>query len=149
MVDLNGCRSGCRGVLGSNGTDENIFRRGPDPAVSCAEWGELEDWKLGTQSDWLFVGELPCLESKLYRYPLFLGIASLSFEGVGAMALPIENSMANPVKFPNVLGYAVLLILVLNLLFSSTMVIAVSNISDEVPGVITQAMPEGSLVTSA
>lgn len=43
MVDLNGCRSGCRGVLGSNGTDENIFRRGPDPAVSCAEWGELED----------------------------------------------------------------------------------------------------------
>lgn len=59
-------------------------------------------WKLGTQSDWLFVGELPCLESKLYRYPLFLGIASLSFEGVGAMALPIENSMANPVKFPNV-----------------------------------------------
>ncbi|KAF4732454.1 U2 snRNP-associated SURP domain-containing protein [Perkinsus olseni] len=80
-------------------------------------------------------------------YPLFLGIASLSFEGVAAMALPIENSMANPAKFPNVLGYAVVLILILNLLFSCVMVVAVSGISDDVPGVITRAMPEGSTIS--
>ncbi|KAF4726379.1 U2 snRNP-associated SURP domain-containing protein, partial [Perkinsus olseni] len=80
-------------------------------------------------------------------YPLFLGIAALSFEGVAAMALPIENSMANPAKFPNVLGYAVVLILILNLLFSCVMVVAVSGISDDVPGVITRAMPEGSTIS--
>ncbi|KAF4741436.1 hypothetical protein FOZ62_009547, partial [Perkinsus olseni] len=90
----------------------------------------------------------PALNAANWKtYPLFLGIAALSFEGVAATALPIENSMANPAKFPNVLGYAVVLILILNLLFSCVMVVAVSGISDDVPGVITRAMPEGSTIS--
>ncbi|KAF4659812.1 neutral amino acid transporter [Perkinsus chesapeaki] len=92
--------------------------------------------------------ESPALQgANWHTYPLFLGIASLSFEGVAAMALPIENSMADPSKFKNVLGCAVLLILVLNLWFASTMVVAVSEFRQDVPGVITEAMPSGAPVS--
>lgn len=75
-----------------------------------------------------------------HTWPMLIGVAVTSFEGIG-LILPIESSMANPEKFPLVLGTSMALI---TALFVGVGVIGYTAFGENVKSIIILNLPQGN-----
>lgn len=74
-------------------------------------------------------------------WSMLIGVAVTSFEGIG-LVLPIESSMANPEKFPEVLSVSMILI---TTLFVSIGTIGYTSFGDQVKSIIILNLPQGNI----
>lgn len=72
--------------------------------------------------------------------PIFVGMAIYSFEGIG-LALPIENSMERPDRFPFVWILAMVIVTSTYVVFGA---FGYSCYGDEVPSIITMVLPDNA-----
>lgn len=74
-------------------------------------------------------------------WSMLIGVAVTSFEGIG-LILPIESSMKNPEKFPQVLSISMILI---TSLFVTIGTIGYTSFGDEIKSIIILNLPQGNV----
>lgn len=78
------------------------------------------------------------------RFPLLIGTAVFAFEGIG-LIIPITEAMAEPQKFPRVLSYVMIFVMIL---FAGSGVLAYSTYGSDIQTVVLVNLPPSKFVTA-